>query len=226
MELIWCRAVRRPSICKNPVKFRFIIGARNCVTKQVAKKLVKILQLIMKIHGRYCNKIKFYTGIKRFWIIENNAQVLEDIKLINSKRNARNIKTFDFSTLYIKIPLDDLKEKLKEIVDKAFKGGHNKYIQLARLQDGSTARRMRVLPRKISSAWSTWLLIIHFSNLGTKSSDNPLVYLWVLIQHHKWPICTCTNRKLSSWKCSPKKTTVQPRNSTTLTFYWWPSYPQ
>ena len=26
--------------------------------------------------------------------------------------------------------LDDLKEKLKEIVDKAFKGGHNKYIQI------------------------------------------------------------------------------------------------
>ena len=53
------------------------------------------------------------------------------------------------------------------------------------------------------------------SNLGTKSSDNPLVYLWVLIQHHKWPICTCTIMKLSSWKCSPKKTTVQPRSSIT-----------
>ena len=66
-------------------------------------------------------------------IIENNAflkKLLEDIKFINSKRNARNIKTFDFSTLYSKIPLDDLKEKLKEIVDKAFKGGHNKYIQI------------------------------------------------------------------------------------------------
>ena len=88
---------------KNPVKFRFIIGARNCVTKQIAKKLVKIFQLIMKIHRRYCNKIKFYTGIERFWIIENNAQVLEDIKLINSKWNVRNIKTFDFSTLYTKI---------------------------------------------------------------------------------------------------------------------------
>ena len=58
--------------------------------------------------------------MERFWIIENNAEVLEDIKLINSKWNARNIKTFDFSTLYTKIPLDDLKEKLKEIVDKAF----------------------------------------------------------------------------------------------------------
>ena len=50
---------------KNPVKFRFIIGPRNCITQQVAKKLVKILQLIMKIHRKYCNKIKFYTVIER-----------------------------------------------------------------------------------------------------------------------------------------------------------------
>ena len=90
--------VLRSSI--RPSVFRFIIEARNCVTNQVAKKFVKILQLIMKINRKYCNKIKFYTRIERFWIIENNAQVLEDITFINSKRNARNVKTFDFSTSY------------------------------------------------------------------------------------------------------------------------------
>ena len=70
------------------------------------------------------------------------------------------------------------------------------------------------------------LLIIHFSNLGTKSSDNPLVYLWVLIQHHKWPICTCIIMKLSSWKCSPKKLQCSQEVQLHQTFYWWPSYPQ
>ena len=106
------------------------MGQETASPSKLPKSLYKSSKLIMKIHRRYCNKIKFYTGIERFWIIENNAQVLEDIKLINSKRNARNIKTFDFSILYTKIPLEDLKEKLKEIVDKAFKGGHNKYIQI------------------------------------------------------------------------------------------------
>ena len=115
---------------KNPVKFRFIIGTRKCVTKQVAKKLVKILQLIMKIHRRYCDKIKFYTGIERYWIVDNNKLVLEDINYINTKHNAKTVQTFDFSTLYTKIPLKDLKEKLKYIVDKAFKGGTNQFIQL------------------------------------------------------------------------------------------------
>ena len=69
--------------------------------------------------------------------IEKNTQVLEDIRYINISQNARNIKTFDFSILYTKIPLDDLTEKLKEIIDKAFKGGHNKYTQIT----SKTARR-------------------------------------------------------------------------------------
>ena len=115
---------------KDPVKFRFIIGSRKCVTKQVAKKLVKILQLIMKIHRRYCDKIKYYTGIERYWIVDNNSTVLEHINHINTKQNAKSVQTFDFSTLYTKIPLEDLKEKLKNIVDKAFKGGTNQYIKL------------------------------------------------------------------------------------------------
>ena len=117
---------------KNPVKFRFIIGAKQCVLKQVAKRLVKVLQLIMKVHRRYCDKIKFYTGIERYWIIDSNVQVLEDIKTINSRKSARNIRTYDFSTLYTKIPLDDLKEKLKIIIEKAFKGGQNKYIRITK----------------------------------------------------------------------------------------------
>ena len=115
---------------KDPVKFRFIIGARKCVLKQAAKRLVKILQLIMKIHRNYCSKIRFFTGIERNWIIESNAPVLDDIKKINEKRNAKNIRTYDFSTLYTKIPLEDLKEELKAITEKAFQGGQNQFIQV------------------------------------------------------------------------------------------------
>ena len=35
-----------------PEKFRYIIGSRNYVTKQVAKKLVQILKLISRIHRK------------------------------------------------------------------------------------------------------------------------------------------------------------------------------
>ena len=115
---------------KQPVKFRFIIGDRQSSMKQLAKKLVKVLQLVLKTLKRYCEKVKYYTGIQRYWIIESNLEVLEDIMTVNSKQNAKSIKTFDFSTLYTTIPLEDLKEKLKGAVEKAFKGGQNQFIQI------------------------------------------------------------------------------------------------
>ena len=70
----------------------------------------------MKSHRRYCNKVKFYSGIERYWIAENSQAILEHIQHINNNKRARNIQTFDFSTLYTKIPLTDLKEKLKKVV--------------------------------------------------------------------------------------------------------------
>ena len=62
----------------NLIKFRFIIGSRTGVIKPAAKKLVQILKLVMKTHRRYCDKIKFYIGIERNWIIENNQKILQN----------------------------------------------------------------------------------------------------------------------------------------------------
>ena len=117
---------------KNPTKFRFIIGSRTCIIKPAAKKLVQILKLVMKSMKRYCDKVRFYTGIERYWIAENNMPILEMIDKINKKMSGRNIETYDFSTLYTKIPLSDLKEKLKMVVEKAFKGGTNQYIRVSK----------------------------------------------------------------------------------------------
>ena len=115
---------------KNPIKFRFIIGSRTGVINPAAKKLVQILKLVMKTHRRYCDKIKFYAGIERNWIVEKNQKLLQNMEKINNRKAARNIKVCDFSTLYTKIPPTDLKEKLKEVVTKAFKGGTNQFIRV------------------------------------------------------------------------------------------------
>ena len=55
---------------------------------------------------------------------------------ISSTQNARSIQTFDFSTLYTKIPLEELKDKLKKNVEKAFKGGNNQYIRVTQQDVG------------------------------------------------------------------------------------------
>ena len=115
---------------KKPVKFRYIVASKQCATKNVAKKLTKALQLISKVHKKYCDKIRFLTGIERYWIADNNEKVLNNIDKISKKNTARNVQTFDFATLYTKITLEDLKDKLKQVVAKAFKGGQCKYINL------------------------------------------------------------------------------------------------
>ena len=115
---------------KNPIKFRCIIGSRTGVIKPAAKKLVQTLKLVMKTHRRYCDKIKFYTGIERNWIVEDNQKILQNMEKINYMKAARNIKICDLSTLYTKIPPTLGPERKTEAVTKAFKGGTNQFVRV------------------------------------------------------------------------------------------------
>ena len=47
---------------------------------------------------------------------------------MNRKKQAKNIYTFDFATLYTKIPHNKLFAEQCEMVDLVFKGGNNKFI--------------------------------------------------------------------------------------------------
>ena len=116
---------------KKPVKFRYIVASSQCVLKTIAQKLTKILQLVQDVHRKYCRKIYLYTGINRMWIADNSKKFLEDIHIVNRRKSARNIATYDFSTLYTKLPPEDLKSTLKRVVDKAFKGGRNQFISIS-----------------------------------------------------------------------------------------------
>ena len=53
-------------------------------------------------------KAYYVSEAKTFWIIQNNSLPLECINQINKRKNAKKISTFDFSTLYTKIPYDKL----------------------------------------------------------------------------------------------------------------------
>ena len=119
---------------KSPVKFRYIIAAKECVSKPIAKELTKVLKLVLHVLRNYCEKIKRYTGVNRMWITESTCDILADIEQLNTKQKAKSIQTFDFSTLYTMINQQDLKEKLKWAVDKAFAGGTNQWIRVQKDQ--------------------------------------------------------------------------------------------
>ena len=117
---------------KNPVKFRFIIGSKSSILKPIAKKLVDILKLVMKTLKRYYEKVEFYTGINRYWIVGNSDIPIRHMEKLNLSKKGRNVECFDFSTLYTKIPHEELKQILKMIVAKAFRGGTNQYISITK----------------------------------------------------------------------------------------------
>ena len=64
------------------------------------------------------------------WVIQNNRPVTERIEKINNAQKAKTVQTFDFSTLYTKIPHHLLKGALEEIVDFGFDGGNSDGIYI------------------------------------------------------------------------------------------------
>ena len=108
---------------KIPVGERFIIASPNCSVKPLLKDATSILKLFQKQIESFHDKNTVWLGVNNFWVIQNNKPVVERINKINSKKGALSVRTFDFSTLYTKIPHDLLKNALCEIVDFVFKGG-------------------------------------------------------------------------------------------------------
>ena len=68
-------------------------------------------------------KTYYFGETKILWVIQNNSLPLECINKINKRKNAKQISTLDFSTLYTKIPRDKLFDILYKVVDFVFKGG-------------------------------------------------------------------------------------------------------
>ena len=62
------------------------------------------------------------------WILKNSKQLLENLKA-QSLHSVNSIKSFDFSTLYTTIPHDELKSKLKAIINQCFfhKNGNRRF---------------------------------------------------------------------------------------------------
>ena len=85
-------------------------------------------------------KKHYFSGAKTFSVIQNNSLPLECINKINNRKNAKQISTFDFSTLYTKIPHDKLLDILHKVVDVVFKEGTRDY---------------RIINRQGCASWSS-----------------------------------------------------------------------
>ena len=121
-----------PKIHKNPVGQRFIIASKHCITKPLSKDVSKVFKLLFRQTRNFHDKSFFYSNYNKFWVVENSTPILDKIHRSNSKTNAKSISTFDFTTLYTKIPHLSLLEVLYKIIDFAFAAGNKKYINVSR----------------------------------------------------------------------------------------------
>ena len=119
-----------PKLHKSPIKARFIIASKNCTVKKLSKEVTSIFKLAYNQIEKYNQKANIFSGVKTFWVIQNSQPVLNTINKINDKKNAKNVSSFDFSTLYTNIPHTKLLEKLSGIIRFIFKGGTRSTISI------------------------------------------------------------------------------------------------
>ena len=70
-----------------------------------------------------------YRVPKQFLLL-NNKPILEALEYLNENSIARNVQTFDFSTLYTNLAHKDIKDALKFTVKLAFRNSKKKFISV------------------------------------------------------------------------------------------------
>ena len=120
-----------PKKHKHPTGKRFIIASKQCATKQISTAVSKVFKLIYSQVENFHKKAKFLSNYNKFWVLQNCNPVIESLNRINKKKNAKSISTFDFSTLYTKLPHNKLVKELSEVIDFVFDAGSNKHIAIS-----------------------------------------------------------------------------------------------
>ena len=119
-----------PKMHKDPPGARFIIASKQCSTKKISKSVSSAFKLMYNQIENFHAKAKFLSNYNKFWVLQNPDPVLASIKRINRKKGAKSIATYDFSTLYTKLPHDKLVKELLKLIDFCFNGGNKKYIKI------------------------------------------------------------------------------------------------
>ena len=116
-----------PKFHKPKLSQRFVVSYANCTIKPLASQITLGLKAVYKKVISYSNMIFKVTGINRNWIIDNNDPLLN---CFTNTDFARNIQTYDFSTLYTNLDHSDIKTALSSVIKLMFKHAKCKFISI------------------------------------------------------------------------------------------------
>ena len=112
---------------------RFIIASKNSWRELLSKVVFNAFKLIYSQIENFPRKSKFLSNFIKFWLLQNVGPVIEDINIINRKKKAKSIATYDFITLYTTLPHDKLIEMLCNIIDFVSEGGDRTHICISKI---------------------------------------------------------------------------------------------
>ena len=116
-----------PKFHKPRLSQRFDVSYANCTVKPLAIGLTLALKAVYKKICSYSDIIFKVTGINRNWIIDNNTKLLDCMSNIDY---ARNIETYDFTSLYTNLDHENIKSALASVITLAFRHVKCKYISV------------------------------------------------------------------------------------------------
>ena len=117
-----------PKIHKTPVGVRFIVASYYCSSNPLSDTISKIFLMVINTVESSHNKSFFYSGCKKFWVLQNSFPIGTKLKKINVKKKTKSIPTFDFNTLYTTILHKLLLKVLSETISFVFKSKVRKRI--------------------------------------------------------------------------------------------------
>ena len=116
-------------IHKPLIKARSIIASPKSYIKSLARTVTSIF-LFVCLLDKY-KHIMISVGFLQvftFWVVQNNKPVIDAMNGLIKCRKATSVSTFDFSTLYTKLPHSKLLMVLNSLIGFCFDGGDSKYI--------------------------------------------------------------------------------------------------
>ena len=111
-------------------KQRYIAASYACTTKDISAVLTKCLKLIEKQHRIIGRQYEKNYGINPMWILHNSAFVHQSFANFNLKKDAKDIRTYDFTTLYTSIPHGQLRKELRWVIKERFESSKRSFFSV------------------------------------------------------------------------------------------------
>ena len=98
---------------------RFIAASRNVTTTEPSKIVTSILKCVLGVLREKDEMLFRERGVRRFFVVESAEIVARSLTGWRFTESSRDLQTYDFATMYTKIPLDDLLLRLERVTDEA-----------------------------------------------------------------------------------------------------------